>query len=118
MDALPSMSHQSSGALPCQAAKDSRGEKTVAGQIASRGRPRYAGRRTAGREQIRQQRPILTFDAADAIDRKTALGVKQCAGDFDRMERRRTALLGGDLETFDLGPFGGESPSWHMHRLG
>ena len=74
--------------LARQTAKHSRGQKAIAGQITRRCRARNAGRRATSRKQIWKHYAVLALDAAGGIDRETALGMKQRAGNLDRMERR------------------------------
>src|ERR1700690_4182761 len=69
------------------------------------------------------------FYAPDAIDRETALGVKQRASDFDRMEWRQTFLRRRELSAepiasavclkrVNFSPFRSESRRRNMHGLG
>ena len=122
------MSHLCGRRLPRQTAEHGRRQKAIAGQIARRCRSRNAGRRATGREQIWKHYSVLVLDAAGAINRETALGMKQRAGDLDCMERRQTFLLRRELsavtlstavclERFNFRPFRSESRGRNMHRM-
>src|SRR5664279_5332033 len=117
---------RSRGCLSRQTAEYGCGQKAISGQITRRRRTGHADRGAARRKQVRKDRVVVAFDAAGRIDHETALGMKQRAGDLDRVEWGCEMLSGGKpaaisivpvvgLERLDFSPRRSEGLQRDMH---